>query len=100
MYCADPSCAAFLRPDTYNTEPDFGVTYAKCEKKACGKVSCISCKTILTKVPGHICSVAEADKQFRAMAEREGYQECYACGSTVELTEACNHIRYIHTFAT
>ena len=32
-------------------------------------------------------------KLFKDTAKKEGYQECYACGSTVELAEACNHMR-------
>jgi len=94
IYCANPSCARFLRPDSHITDSKHQVTYAICEDEACGKVSCVTCKTVLANgVAGHVCEVSEADKQFKDTAKKEGYQECYACGSTVELAEACNHMR-------
>lgn len=94
IYCANPSCATFLRPDTHIVNAENQVTYAICESEDCGKKTCVTCKKVLHDgATGHFCEIAEEDKQFKDTVKKEGYQECYACGSTVELTEACNHIR-------
>jgi hypothetical protein len=63
----------------------------KCQNKNPGRRH-LCAATILTAVNKHKCEVSEEDKKFKATAKEKGYQECKACGSTVELAEACNHI--------
>lgn len=40
----------------------------------------------------HVCYKTEEDVAFQEVAKRENYQNCYKCGSTVEIIDACNHI--------
>ncbi|KAF2107283.1 hypothetical protein BDV96DRAFT_693520 [Lophiotrema nucula] len=67
------------------------ISYAPCD--FCSTTTCTSCKTVIEKdVAEHECQVSENEKKFKLTVEEKGYQECYNCGSTVELSEACNHI--------
>ncbi|KAF2866071.1 hypothetical protein BDV95DRAFT_599104 [Massariosphaeria phaeospora] len=92
-YCADPSCAKFLRPASHITDSDMNITYAICEADKCLKATCIDCRTLLLNgTADHVCEVPDSDKKFKETAKEKGYQSCFACGSTVELAEACNHI--------
>lgn len=61
---------------------------------ACGKLTCTTCKALFDGVEGHVCEQNEDYKKFKQAAAEKGYQDCPTCGSTVELKEACNHIRY------
>ncbi|KAF2792460.1 hypothetical protein K505DRAFT_278765 [Melanomma pulvis-pyrius CBS 109.77] len=93
VYCANPSCATFLRPDIHTLNTETQVTYAICESKDCGTKTCITCRKVLHDgAAEHSCEIADEDQQFKDTVKKEGYQECYACGSIVELIEACNHI--------
>lgn len=54
---------------------------------------CKSCSDIFhAALLQHICEIPEEDKKFKIAAKEKGYQECFGCGSTVELAEACNHM--------
>lgn len=44
-------------------------------------------------VQNHFCKKNEEEEKFRQTAKEKGYQQCTVCGATVELMEACNHIR-------
>ncbi|KAF1851888.1 uncharacterized protein K460DRAFT_270383 [Cucurbitaria berberidis CBS 394.84] len=93
VYCASPHCAKFLHPTTHFKHPDTRVTYAICESEDCGKLTCCSCKTLLDQsTQNHTCQQDEDEKKFKEIAAEKGYQECFVCGATVELAEACNHI--------
>jgi hypothetical protein len=112
IYCA--KCSEFIHPDNHKTEANN--TRAECH--SCSTFTCTTCKSTLLERPKdhlcedcaydgngnvcrsiiikaiaeHKCSIPETDLQFKLKAEKEGYQECYACGRTVELAEACNHM--------
>ncbi|KAF2730501.1 hypothetical protein EJ04DRAFT_407450, partial [Polyplosphaeria fusca] len=87
VYCATPACGAFLNPATFIT-----ITFAVCID--CKAMTCASCKQRITAgLQSHQCEVSEEDKQFAIVARENRYQNCYNCGLTIELAEACNHIR-------
>ncbi|KAF2185246.1 hypothetical protein K469DRAFT_750426 [Zopfia rhizophila CBS 207.26] len=87
-YCANGSCATFLHPETHVTNT---ITYAICE--ICSTITCITCKTRVPQdLRSHECDVPDEEKKFKITVKEKGYQECYTCGRTVELVEACNHI--------
>jgi DNA-directed RNA polymerase subunit RPC12/RpoP len=48
-------------------------------------------------VQNHVCKKNEEEVKFRQTAKEKGYQQCTTCGATVELMEACNHIRCVQT---
>ncbi|KAH6870304.1 hypothetical protein BKA58DRAFT_457741 [Alternaria rosae] len=92
-YCANPSCARFLPPGTHVEDPESKIIYAICEAEECGKLTCVKCQTALDQgARNHKCEQSEDDKKFKQTANEKGYQECFVCGATVELAEACNHI--------
>lgn len=93
MYCANTSCAKFLDPYNHITDANSNIVYALCESEDCGTITCIGCRSMLKDgIENHTCEVQENDKKFKETADEEGYQECFVCGRTVELAEACNHI--------
>lgn len=93
MYCADASCAQFLSPANHITDSGTKITYAICEADGCCKITCVSCKLLLDNgLQAHKCEITEIEKKFKQTVEEKGYQECFVCGRTVELAEACNHI--------
>lgn len=95
VYCASPTCSKFLNPSTHTKDASNNITYALCQDETCGKLTCTSCKTLLDGVEGHSCEQNEDYKKFKQIATEKGFQECPTCASTVELAEACNHIRYV-----
>lgn len=76
-------------------DPSTNISYAICQDDECGKLTCTSCKTLLDGIEGHACEQNEDYKKFRKTATEKGFQECPECGTTVELAEACNHIKYV-----
>ncbi|KAH7361234.1 hypothetical protein BKA66DRAFT_444801 [Pyrenochaeta sp. MPI-SDFR-AT-0127] len=93
IYCANRPCARFLHPTSHVEDPNTKITYAICESDDCGKVTCVKCKTLLDHgTKNHTCQQTEDDAKFKLTATKKGYQECFVCGATVELAEACNHI--------
>ncbi|KAI4657741.1 uncharacterized protein J4E78_006129 [Alternaria triticimaculans] len=92
-YCANLACAKFLPPGNHVEDPESKITYAICEAEECGKLTCVKCRTLLDEgTQNHKCDQNEDDKKFKQTANEKGYQECFVCGATVELAEACNHI--------
>lgn len=93
-YCAAPSCSKFLHPYTHTMNQTTNVEFAVCEEEGCGKTTCIGCKTVIEgDAMNHKCEKNEEDEKFNQIAKEKGYQQCGVCGVTVELMEACNHIR-------
>lgn len=101
------SCAKFLHRENYHTLEN--TRYAKCDR--CGTHTCTTCKIVILPehdcanrgcntckaslipvITAHKCQIAEDDKLFKKVADEEGFKECFGCGSTVELSEACNHM--------
>lgn len=97
VYCANPPCANFLHPTAHITDPETNITYAVCENEECNKLTCTGCRTLIEQgTQDHVCKKDEDEEKFKQTATEKGYQECSICGATVELTEACNHITYVH----
>lgn len=72
---------------------DSNLVYAVCEAVDCGMVTCVPCKTLIRSgLRHHECKGQEVERVFQETAKKEGYKECFACGRTIELAEACNHI--------
>ncbi|KAF1941973.1 hypothetical protein EJ02DRAFT_346572 [Clathrospora elynae] len=93
VYCANPPCVKFLHPTSHVEDPETKITYAICEGEDCGQLTCVKCKKVLDQgTQNHTCEQNEEDKEFKKTAGEKGYQECFVCGATVELAEACNHI--------
>ncbi|EMD69276.1 hypothetical protein COCSADRAFT_56374, partial [Bipolaris sorokiniana ND90Pr] len=96
LYCANTSCARFLHPSSNVKDALSSTTYAICKAEECGGWTCVHCKTLLDKnSPAHTCGSNDVDENFKQIVLKKGYQRCFACGATVELAEACNHIRCI-----
>ncbi|KAG9185256.1 hypothetical protein G6011_07800 [Alternaria panax] len=93
VYCANPPCGKFLYPGSHVEDSETKITYAICETEECGKLTCVKCKALLEEgTQNHQCKQTEDEKKFKQTAKEKGYQECFVCGATVELAEACNHI--------
>ncbi|CAN9397112.1 unnamed protein product [Alternaria alternata] len=93
VYCANPACGKFLHPESHVEDQETKITYAICDSEECGKLTCAKCKALLVDgTQNHECKQTEDEKKFRQTANEKGYQECFVCGATVELAEACNHI--------
>ena len=94
VYCADPKCAEFLEPRTHVKHGVTQLSYAVCQGEGCGKTTCTVCKGLVAGDAGvHVCEEDNENyKQFKELARRKRYRECPACGSVVELKEACNRV--------
>jgi hypothetical protein len=93
VYCANVTCGTFLNPAGHVTDSQANITFAICESDNCGKVTCVTCKALVEDgIEDHICEVQEDERRFKEAVHEQGYKECFVCGRTVELTEACNHI--------
>ena len=96
VYCTNPPCAKFLHPSLHIEDPDTKITYANCESEDCGALTCVKCKTLIDqRTQNHVCKQDEDEAKFKQTATEKGYQECFVCGATVELAEACNHITLV-----
>lgn len=95
VYCASPTCSKFLAPSTHVKNASTNVAWAKCQNDLCGMLTCTSCKTLIEDIAAHTCERDEDYKKFKQTATEKGFQECPTCASTVELAEACNHIRLV-----
>jgi hypothetical protein len=94
VYCGNSSCAKLLHPSLHVINPETKIAYAICEDETCGISTCTSCKMLLKQgAQSHICRKDENDEKFKQAAMENGYQVCNVCGVTVELSEACNHIK-------
>ncbi|KAJ5065708.1 hypothetical protein J3E72DRAFT_182704 [Bipolaris maydis] len=96
LYCANPPCSRFLHPSSNAQDALSSTTYGICKVEECGSWTCVHCKTLLDKNNlTHTCISNDTDEAFKQIVLEKGYQRCFACGATVELAEACNHIRCI-----
>ena len=83
-YCSNPRCSKFISQDKIRN-PD----YATCE---CGSQTCLHCKA-----PRH-AGDCEKDETLQATldtADAEQWQRCPRCRTMVELTDGCDHIKYV-----
>ena len=103
LYCANKPCGEYLHRQNYHVLDD--ISCAKCDR--CNTYTCTYCKNSIHEketcqlcannewphaIMEHECVLSETDRQFKDAVKENGYQECYTCGSTVELSEACNHM--------
>jgi len=83
VYCSDPACSKFIRPDAINKATNTGV----CSE--CSKVTCSLCKKAshTGKCP------ADANTQaLLNVATENGWKRCYKCHTMIELVYGCNHM--------
>ncbi|KAF1978233.1 DUF1680-domain-containing protein [Bimuria novae-zelandiae CBS 107.79] len=93
MYCGNVECGKFLHPSEHIKDADTEIAYAVCDGNDCFQATCYTCKSLLAEgIQEHVCQVAENEKKFKETVDEKGYKECFVCGRTVELAEACNHI--------
>lgn len=81
-YCHKPECSAFILPQHIES----GI--ANCPE--CHETTCSICKAATHE--GTDCPEDETAKQLLEMAKEEGWKQCHACNTLVELKEGCNHM--------
>ena len=82
LYCAWPTCSAFIPPAKINGDT------AICPK-------CQSCLCTMCKGHGHLGQDCPNDAGLDALiltASKEGWQRCNRCKRYIELMHGCNHI--------
>ena len=82
-YCSQPTCSAFITPDSITAER------ATCS--SCFTTTCTICKG--TSHDGD-CPADTATQQMLEAAREQGWQRCYNCRRVVELDVGCNHMTY------
>ncbi|KAF2639264.1 hypothetical protein P280DRAFT_402830 [Massarina eburnea CBS 473.64] len=86
-------CIKFLHPDTYKTDDETNIKFVACSADGCSSITCVSCKCLIAgHVKDHQCQEDEAEAIFQQFVKEQGYQTCTMCLSTIELSEACNHM--------
>ncbi|TFK47505.1 hypothetical protein OE88DRAFT_764952 [Heliocybe sulcata] len=88
VYCANPSCSAFLGKQ---------VSVARlltCSASRCGSKTCLGCKQLVQKSLQHVCKLLqeEADDVFMTLVNRQGWAYCPGCRVPVERTAGCDHM--------
>ncbi|KAF2271382.1 uncharacterized protein EI97DRAFT_446650 [Westerdykella ornata] len=91
VYCASPRCSKLLARHTHRHTQQ--VHFAKCD---CGKKTCLTCKSLLGKVNGHIC-VSDTDANGRPIwlpqyTSTFRAKPCPNCRIVIEHMEWCNRI--------
>ncbi|KAG8159929.1 hypothetical protein KVR01_010566 [Diaporthe batatas] len=81
-YCHKPKCSAFIPPQHIVSE------IATCPR--CRATTCSSCKAATHK--GTDCPVDEAAQKLLDVAKKEGWKQCHACKTVIELKQGCNHM--------
>lgn len=99
-YCYWRQCSSFIPPSQIEGGMGF------CD--VCGSMTCVECKG-----RAHVgaCPQSDDTDQLVALAEQEGWKQCYFCNMFVERNGGCNHISkcshshshshthtYIHTY--
>ncbi len=82
VYCAEPNCSAFIKPDYIDRE-----NLALCGK--CGTVTCVACRTV--KHEGK-CEIDEPTEEVLQLARNEKWQRCFRCRHLIEINTGCNHM--------
>lgn len=81
-YCHKQECSAFIPPQHIVSD------LATCPE--CQATTCSICKAATHE--GTDCPEDEAAQQLLEMANGEGWKQCHACNTVVELMEGCNHM--------
>ncbi|KUI70108.1 putative protein ariadne-2 [Cytospora mali] len=82
-YCHKPECSKFIPPLAIEHDT---ATCPRCEAK-----TCTTCKGVAHI--GYDCPYDEAGQQLMALADGEGWKQCFSCNSVVELVYGCIHIK-------
>lgn len=82
LYCAEPTCAAFIPPSIIQDE------HGSCLK--CGRVTHVICRSIAH--PGIDCPQDTELHALLKVAEKKKWKRCSVCRRMVELMVGCNHI--------
>lgn len=82
LYCAEPTCAAFIPPSTIKDE------HGNCLK--CGRTTHVICRSFAH--PGIDCPQDTELHALLKVAEQKKWKRCSACRRMVELMVGCNHI--------
>ncbi|EON62547.1 hypothetical protein W97_01771 [Coniosporium apollinis CBS 100218] len=86
IYCANPRCSTFLLQEPGQEGP--AKTNIDCVK--CGAITCTGCKEVITVDEEHSCK----DKIQNLGYDKDNRSKpCPYCRTSVELTDACNHLR-------
>ncbi|KAI5797769.1 hypothetical protein EDC01DRAFT_613938 [Geopyxis carbonaria] len=82
LYCAQPSCAAFI-PDSQIQGGEEGVCL-ECKKRTCRHC----------KLESHhgVCAEDKEGLRLKELAKTKGWKECPGCKSMVERTVGCLHM--------
>ncbi|KAI1074383.1 hypothetical protein F5B20DRAFT_586270 [Whalleya microplaca] len=83
IYCHEPACAVWLRPDQINRARSL----ARC---TAGHWTCTLCRG--GEHEGANCPQDRELIQTNELAEAEGWKHCPGCGALVEHREACQHM--------
>ncbi|KAL5398791.1 hypothetical protein PMIN06_008422 [Paraphaeosphaeria minitans] len=93
VYCANKTCSKFLHPNGHIQDAGPNKAYAVCDNDDCFQATCCYCKTLLADgAESHVCKINVEDEKFKETVAKRGFKECFFCGATIELAEACNHI--------
>ncbi|KAJ5332483.1 uncharacterized protein N7506_006266 [Penicillium brevicompactum] len=82
VYCADPTCSAFI--PAFHIKDEHG-TCPKCRKK-----THLPCRSLAH--PAVDCPMDENLPAVLEIAEAEGWKRCPHCRTMVELSRGCNHM--------
>ncbi|KUI57354.1 putative protein ariadne-2 [Cytospora mali] len=82
-YCYKPECSKFIPPR--------GIEHDTATCPACEAKTCVICKGVAHV--GCDCPHDEAGQQLKALADGEGWKQCFSCNSIVELVYGCIHIK-------
>lgn len=83
LYCSDPVCSKFIRPDSINKTTNTGA----CPE--CSKVTCSLCKQ--SSHSGE-CPEDLNAKAVLNLAKENEWQRCYRCRTVIEISHGCNHM--------
>jgi len=83
VYCAAPTCAAFLGAQTTASGP---MTCPTCRRQTCS-----ACKTTHSFQYGQTCE-QNVDGEAMSHMVQFGWKRCPACGRFIERTQGCNHM--------
>ncbi|CAJ2501191.1 Uu.00g040440.m01.CDS01 [Anthostomella pinea] len=85
VYCSRPDCSLFVPPGGPPSHKARGV--ARCSD---GHWTCVRCRA--PQHDGDACPLDRDLQRTSALAEEEGWKQCYGCGALVEHRDACQHM--------
>lgn len=85
VYCALPSCSAFLPPRIAKPNIESQINCPQCQN-----TTCIKCRVLVDSQVKHECVLAE---ETTALLTKFGYKSCPRCGAGVAKMFGCPHVR-------